>query len=389
MGSRSSLSWAGVTARTLIALAGFLLSILPMANALAGGSGGSSHDWRLHGRLQLDGALYDSNNPLFTDDVMVRRGRLAFAGNLFSGLSMKMEYEFSGSTIGPKSLWFRQKLGKKGVLTVGHFKVPVSLQTATSSRYNTFMERALPNVGTAGYRLGAMVSTYGHFWSASSGITSGGLDDKYKVGNDGVGFFTRGVLNPVRSKNHLLHLGISSEIRRFDSSDALRFRARPESDVTNVRLVDTLNLPDLDQSLQYTAEFAWKRRSLQLQAEYTGLNVTRNIGSDLSFSGWYAQAGWFITGESRKYNRRNGSFRRTNPEHAFGAWEIAVRYSELDLNSDDILGGQESNRSIALNWYTTKSVRLSLNYVDASARPNSLNIDDDVKVIQARFQFLF
>ena len=106
-------------------------------------------------------------------------------------------------------------------------------------------------------------------------------------------------------------------------------------------------------------------------------------------SPWYAQAGWFLTGESRRYNRRKGSFRRTKPEHSYGAWELAVRHSEIDLNSVDILGGAETNDSIALNYYATESIRFSLNYVEASAQPNSIGVDEDVSIIQGRFQFIF
>ncbi|GMR16978.1 MAG: hypothetical protein BMS9Abin32_026 [Gammaproteobacteria bacterium] len=367
-------------------MAASLLTILPAADAAAGNL---SDNWSLHGRLLLDGAKFDSNNPLFIDNSEVRRGRLSLSGNLLEGTKIKIEYELSGSTPGPKSMWFRQKLGKKTALTVGHFKVPISLQTATSSRYNTFMERALPNVGTSGYRLGVMATTYGKYWSASSGITGGRLTDQYTVDNEGVGFYARGVVNPFRSKNHLLHLGLSSEIRQFAMTDSIRVRSRPESDLTSIRMVDTLRFADLDQSFKYTAEFAWKHRSLNLQAEYTGLDVTRLTGADLSFNGWYAQASWFITGESRKYNRRNGSFRRTSPRNAYGAWEIAFRHSEIDLTSADILGGEETNNSVALNWYAGEHVRVSMNYIEAEARPNSLGLNDDVSIIQGRFQFIF
>ncbi len=366
-----------------------LLSVFLIADATARDSEDSSHNWRFHGRFQFDGAQFDSTNPLFVNDVKVRRGRISFAGNLFGGSSMKIEYELSGSTPGPKSMYFRQKLSKKTVVTVGHFKVPVSLQTATSSRYNTFMERSLPNVGTTGYRLGMMAATYGKFWSAASGVTGGRLTDQYKVDNEGVGFFARGVLNPVRSKNYLLHIALGTEIRRYGTGDSVRLRSRPESDLTDIRMVDTLNIVDLDQSLRYTAEFAWKYRSLQFQSEYITVNMTRRSGAELDFDGWYAQAGWFITGESRRYNRRKGSFRRTNPEHAYGAWEVAIRHSELDLNSLDILGGAQSNDSIALNYYATESVRFSLNYIEASAQPNSIGADEDLSIIEGRFQFIF
>jgi len=367
----------------LIGLAACL--VLP-ASAYAGvGSG----NWRFAGRLQADTASYDSANPLYQDDTDVRRGRLAVKGNLSDLVNLKIEYEFSGSTPGPKSMWLRTGVGKHGSLTLGHFKQPFSLQNSTSSRYNSFMERALPNVGSAGYRLGAKYATYGKHWSASTGVTTGGLDENYNVDKSGISVFARVVLNPIAKKRRMLHFGLSTEFRSLDSNDSLRFRSRPESDLTNVRMVDTLALINLDQSSRYAAEFAWKLKSVHFQAEYIGINVTRNTAPDLDFSGWYAQAGWFLTGERRRYNRRTGSFGRTKPKRSFGAWEIAVRYSELDLDSADILGGSESNSGIALNWYATDNIRLSVNYIDASARPDALGLADDVSTVQARFQYIF
>jgi len=371
-----------------------LLGILSPGISLAsdevvGGSESSSIDWDLRGRLQVDGARFNSDNLLFTDDFQIRRARLALIGKWSFGLSMKLEYEFGGDSLRPKSLYFRKKLGENGEMTVGHFKVPVSLQTATSSLNNSFMERSLPNVGTTGYRLGMMATTYGDFWSASSGIIGGRLSGEYEVGNEGLGFFARGVLNPVRSKNHLWHFGLSSEIRRYGTGDTMRLRSRPESDLTDIRLVDTQRIDDLDQSFRYTAEFAWKRKSIGVQAEYMGFKAKRLIGPDLDFSGWYVQAGWFISGESRRYNRRKGRFRKTIPEGRFGAWEVAFRYSTVDLNSFDILGGEETNRSVALNWYTTKSLRFSLNYIDATARSDMFSAAENLSIIQARFQFTF
>jgi len=351
---------------------------------------GSSHNWRLHGRLQADGAQFDSNNPLFVDDAKLRRARVVLLGNLWAGWRIKLESELTGSTPGPKSIYLRHDLGKNGVVTLGHFKEAISLQTATSSRYSTFMERALPNVDSPGYRVGAKFTTHGEIWSSTFGVTGGELTDKFKVTNDGTGVYFRGVLNPATSKKHLWHFGIGSEVRNFSATDTAQLRSRPESDLTDVRMVDTLMLADLDQGTRYTAEFAWKRRAVHFQSEYFGVNYTRANGApDLKFDGWYAQAGWFITGETRKYNRDSGSFGKTKPKHSYGAWEVAARVSEIDLNSAEITGGKQNNVALALNWYATDDIRLSLNYIDASARPDGLGVDDDVSIIQARFQFIF
>jgi len=47
-----------------------------------------------------------------------------------------------------------------------------------------------------------------------------------------------------------------------------------------------------------------------------------------------------------------------------GAWELAVRYSQLNLNSNDIRGGNEKDLTVGLNWYTTPNLKLMTNYVN-------------------------
>ena len=66
-----------------------------------------------------------------------------------------------------------------------------------------------------------------------------------------------------------------------------------------------------------------------------------------------------------------------------------MRVSDINLNDGDIAGGTERNNALALNWYATKSMRVSLNYIDASARPDQNGLDDDVSILQARLQYIF
>ena len=45
-----------------------------------------------------------------------------------------------------------------------------------------------------------------------------------------------------------------------------------------------------------------------------------------------------------------------------GAWEVAGRYSTLDLDDDPIEGGEMEVFSLGLNWWLTQSSQLGLNY---------------------------
>ena len=87
-------------------------------------------------------------------------------------------------------------------------------------------------------------------------------------------------------------------------------------------------------------EFAWVHGPASVQAEYirAGLNpVTGNANAN--FHGYYLLGSYFLTGEQRNYRASAGQFRGIKPRRNFnlgqkgtGAWEVAVRYSSLDLN---------------------------------------------------------
>ncbi len=115
-----------------------------------------------------------------------------------------------------------------------------------------------------------------------------------------------------------------------------------------------------------------------LQGEYFWTNTDAPDVDDPSFTGWYAFGSWFVTGESRTYN--DGAFDRVKPTNNFyigqpgwGAVELALRYSALDLTDGGIEGGEQQNVTVGINWYLNPSYRIMLNYVNAntaSTRPS-------------------
>ena len=99
--------------------------------------------------------------------------------------------------------------------------------------------------------------------------------------------------------------------------------------------------------------------------------MNRPAGSTVGFSGVSAQVGWILTGEHRPYNRSNGVLGRIVPDAPFGAdgrgaWEVAARWSMIDLNDADIRGGRLHDLTLGLNWYLNKYTKMQFNYVRAS-----------------------
>ncbi len=96
---------------------------------------------------------------------------------------------------------------------------------------------------------------------------------------------------------------------------------------------------------------------------------------------------WFLTGETRPYRVKRGSFGRVEPNRATGAFELALRYSILDLNDGSVSGGTEENVTLGVNWYYGRNVRLMTNlmHVDTDSKGGS----EDVNILQLRAQVYF
>jgi phosphate-selective porin OprO/OprP len=164
----------------------------------------------------------------------------------------------------------------------------------------------------------------------------------------------------------LLHLGLSANIL-YSSSSSVRYRSRPESHLAPY-VIDTGDM-EADGALVAGSEVAWVNGPFSVQGEYLHSWVRENAGQDLDFSGLYGSVSWFLTGESRPYDRTKGAFGRVIPKQNFdfghggwGAWEVAGRYSYTDLNSGDIHGGNLSMLMTGVNWYLHSHLKWRFDY---------------------------
>jgi len=118
---------------------------------------------------------------------------------------------------------------------------------------------------------------------------------------------------PINEKTRVLHLGLSGRYL-IANDESVRFRAKPESNVTDVRFVDTGAMSDVDSTLSLNAELATVLGPFSLQSQYVHVSVDRQgINSDPDFQGAYVFATYFLTGESRSYHGKDGSFGRLTP----------------------------------------------------------------------------
>ncbi len=125
-------------------------------------------------------------------------------------------------------------------------------------------------------------------------------------------------------------------------------------------------------------ELGYMRGPFFIQNEHFFTHVS-SVPGGLGFDcyGTYVTVGYFLTGEHRGYNKSNMAFDRVKPFEPFfwvrtadgtaaglGAWEIAARWSWLDLSDATVATpGTQENITCGLNWYLNPYSRIVFNYV--------------------------
>jgi phosphate-selective porin OprO/OprP len=166
-----------------------------------------------------------------------------------------------------------------------------------------------------------------------------------------------------QSKNNLFHLGLG--LRRSDARQPARVRRTPE--FNNAPLfVDTGSI-SADDQMTYSLEAYWRNGPIWLGVEYVGTDVNSPQSGNPYFSGYHFTGSWAVTGESRAYRKRSGTFdplpvARSVNQGGWGAVELAFRYSNTDLIDGTINGGEIDIYSLGVNWWFTRSTHLSMNY---------------------------
>ena len=357
----------------------------------------SEAEFEVGGRLMVDTAHYYNNHDLNSGSE-IRRARLFMSGKVYEDWNFKLQTDFAGNEVSLKDAYLRYTGLDYADITVGNFKEPWSLEELTSSKYITFMERALPVEAFAPSRRlgvgGHSHSKGGLSWNAGYGIFADTVDADNGNDNEGYGYAARLTVAPIAEKNRVVHLGGYGEWRA-PTDDEVRYRSRPESHIANVRLVDTGTIGNVDNTVKWGLEAAMVMGPFSLQGEYMSVDNDVDGGSDPTFNGWYAYGSWFITGESRTYKASSGTFDRVKPKSIVGkggkgAWELGARYSSLDLNDSGINGGEEEDLTIGLNWYATPTVRFMANYIKVLDLKDPTTTDDsEPDVFQLRAQIDF
>jgi len=352
--------------------------------------------FELGGRLMLDSAFYQQDRAELGNGTELRRARVSMKGTLYSDWDYALKVDFARGNANVKDAYMAYNGWWPWQLKIGQFKEAFSLEELTSSKHSTFMERALVNEFVPSRHIGIAAKTKGSNWTWAGGVFGESFDgDAKNEGDEAWGLSSRLTFAPYHQDRKALHFGAALAYRVPDDAQKIKLNSRPESHITDVKFLDTGSIKNVDNTLLYGLEIAGVWGEFSLQSEYMRMQVNR-LGNkeNYHFDGFYAYASWFLTGESRAYKFKKAAFGRIKPHHAYGAWELALRYSQLDLNNGNIAGGLEKNWTLGLNWYINKHVRLMANYIrvnndEYANADDDLSGNDDPGIFQMRMQMDF
>ena len=351
------------------------------ATPLAGYDGGffvRSADGRLvftlEGLLQVRGTFFESGLDDRTSQFDLERMRFELGGALDEHYRFHVEPNFTESEVELEEAWVgvTPPAGSTRIL-LGRMKEPFSLEEMLPRRHldfptfsilNQFVPAEDHGLTVLGGSLDSAVE-----WGAALYNGTGG-DDL----NDDKDVAGRCVWRPWAARE-------GSPLARFQVGAAATF-GEAEEDVAGEELLTEAKVPfasfaagsELDgERLRLGAEAAWLRGPLAIFGE--AIRVEQEMqgtlgATDAVLEGGYLGLSWVVSGEEK-------TLRGVRPERPFlfgtppgsGAWQLAARASQLDLDDDlETFGllspgtspGSVRTYDVGVNWIATEHFKVML-----------------------------
>ena len=294
---------------------------------------------------------------------------------------------------------------KKNKFSFGFQKPAFGLENTQSSKYSQFMERSLTDTFSPDRDLGFSWRHTEEWGAIKVGVFVPNSIDGNDDGDNYLEDYTyigRLTVAPIESSNQLLHLGLSAAYSDYDGQNYVDFDTRPESHLSK-KIVSTKEIVDPEHTFRYGAEAAYSTHGFLFEGEYVNVDTKgyydgAEDDDTYRYNAWYISASYMLTGEAHPYNKKKGTFRSVLPDHplskgGLGAWELALRYSSIDLNDNGENGGEMDDITFGLNWYLENNIRLMVNYIhyDADSYKDSSKYieDQDDNIFQTRLQWFF
>jgi len=373
---------------------------------------------RLRGLIQEDARFWfnDDANPQ-SDTFLLRRVRPTIEGTVGKNGEFRFTPEFAGSSTTILDAYAGYKFANAFKLRAGKFKAPLGLERLQSGSDIRFIERAHPTSLVPNRDIGLQLFgdiIEGGVLTYEAGVFNGVADGGSSVTDisDDKDFVARIFANPLKNSDidalRGLSLGVAGsygqEEGEVGSTGLTTIRSPGQVSVFSYRTSTNAsdNVAADGDRTRVSPQFTYYLGSLGVVGEYvvSSQDVSRDDKSaTLDNDAWQLATTYVLTGEEN-------TFKGINPKNPFdlskgtwGAFELALRYSELTIDDNTFPTYANPDRAVAgiqswalgLNWYLTRNLRSSLTYEQSSFDGGAAKGADreDEEILFARFQVSF
>jgi phosphate-selective porin OprO/OprP len=391
-----------------------------------------------HGIAQYDAASYMQSaraqslpmGASLSSGGILRRLRTSVEGIAFRDWAYTFEIQGNttgiGSPVSVRQAYIEYDGWAPLAIRLGAFSISTGIEGSSSAASSMLLERASPSSLQRAIG-GGPTTALGLFYTGRDLFVSVALSSAPLAGtpldidrHNAVAARIAGVV--YRDSDSVLALGTSaSALLRIPKSPPgsgtvrrLQLNGDTELEVDTTRLVSS-GVLDADNAWSWALESAGAWRDLFAEAGYFRFGVNRReVLSDFgrNYQGYYLGASWVMTGEQRRWSSASGAFSGPVPqqslgEDGFGAFELAVRYSDSDFDDQPgqvgmplpvggSRGGDQHVIALGLNWFPTSQFRFTLQgqavqigRIGALGTNPNANIGQNYQTIALRSQFAF
>jgi phosphate-selective porin OprO/OprP len=333
-------------------------------------------------RVNFDGAYYFDKNALnpIGSGVTLRRLRFAMKTILYKHWTGEVDLNFAnGLDVKDAFIGYRDD-DQNFYFKAGYFKEPISAETTTTSRYQTFIEEPFMTVFAPARQLGIGVSKWDKHYLAAVGVHFQDVEntalvtfsqDINKANGTDEGYSATGkfVFKPISESDRVIHLGVSGSYRTpktsFEFPNTVRYSVRDMTAVNRKKYLDSDDIAHVKNNILLGGELYASYKNLKFSSEYMHTTVNRETGFEkYNASGMFASIAYMWFGGKYRYNDEEGEFTQVSRGRKWGDIETAFRFDYINFNDKtaQIMGGSANGYTFGVTYHVNYNVKFMVNY---------------------------